>query len=121
MFLLYLGLNPNQISMAKFKGTEGEAISLEEAVSLTSKYKKSIEKKPGKVRSHFFGREILEKMLAQENAVGIRMYHGLNNEGGSELVLVSVDAEGNDQEEGIIADRSSICPPDCGSTGRLNS
>lgn len=106
--------------MAKFNGSEGGEISLEEAASWTANYRGRA-KSAEVARSHFFGREILERMLAQDTCVGIRMYHGLNKENKKELILVGVNADGNDLEEGIIADRSSVCPPDCNSVGKLSS
>ncbi len=77
----------------------------------------------GEARSHFFGREILERLLAQEKCVGIRMYYGLELPAGEgakkQLILVGVDENGNDLED-LVADRSTVCPPECIVTGVLS-
>jgi hypothetical protein len=75
---------------------------------------------PGEIRAHMFGKNIIRQLQTQKGCVGIRMYYALNNEGVKKIILVGVDAEGRDIEEGIVADFSSACPPDCGSgTGQL--
>ena len=121
--------------MAKYDGSEGGVIPLAEAAEWTANYRKQTPD-PDVARAHVFGRNILQKLLAQKRCVGIRMYYGLkpaDNEEGyiKQLVLVGVDAEGNDlvakgegedvtSEDDLVVDRSSICPPDCGSGSVLD-
>ncbi|MCJ8164525.1 hypothetical protein MKJ04_06675 [Pontibacter sp. E15-1] len=105
--------------MLNYNGSEGESISLEEAASYTANYRNQQSQDTGTVRAHFFGREILQKILDQEGCVGIRMYYGLDDAGNKQLVLIGANADGEDQEEGTVADRSKVCPPDC-VVGHLN-
>ncbi|WP_428328129.1 hypothetical protein [Mucilaginibacter sp.] len=53
-------------------GKEGEDFDLELAASWTQNYR---HKHPGETQSHFFGKEILQKILDQEGCMGIRFYH----------------------------------------------
>jgi hypothetical protein len=53
-------------------GKEGSPIELELAARWTKNYR---DKHPGETISQFFGKEILQKILAQENCLGIRFYY----------------------------------------------
>ena len=55
----------------------------------------------------------LDQMLAQEGCVGIRMYFAMNPDGMPTLVLVGVDENFNDLDQGVIADRFLPCPTFC--------
>jgi hypothetical protein len=99
--------------MSKFTGTEGEAIDLAQAAAWTANYRKQHEGVTEAVKAHFFGRDIMQQILEQEGCVGIRMYYALDDNSQQQLILVGVNAEGQDMEEGTVADRSRVCPPDC--------
>lgn len=75
-------------------GREGGPIKLDEAASWTKNYR---EKHPGESISQFFGREILERILAQEDCLGIRFYYALDHSGKKHLVITGVVCDGNDQ------------------------
>jgi hypothetical protein len=75
-------------------GKEGGPIKLDEAASWTKNYR---EKNPGETISQFFGREILERILAQDNCLGIRFYYALDHAGKKHLVITGVECDGNDQ------------------------
>jgi len=100
-----------------FNGTEGGAIPLEDAANLTSKYRS---KNPNARRAHFFGKDILNQLLEIDGAMGIRMYHGIDEEGKKELVLVAADADENDILE-LVVDLNRPCPSFCGQNNVLNS
>lgn len=102
-----------------FNGTEAREISLNEASEWTSRYRNS--QSPGTTLAHFFGREILLKILDQEGCMGIRCYYSLDEENKPQLILVGSDANENDMLQGVIAERSVPCPPFCGSDNVLNS
>ena len=105
--------------MKTYDGTEGAAIDLKLAAKWTANYRKE-NPSPGEIRAHMFGKDIIKQIQTQKGCVGIRMYYALNDAGVKQLILVGVDSEGRDMEEGIVADVSKICPPDCGSgTGQL--
>jgi hypothetical protein len=93
-----------------FNGTEGASIALELAAEWTSNYRNS---NPNSTKAHFFGIDILKKILQQENCIGIRMYYALNDSGEQQLILVGADAQERDQTQGTIADFSSRCPNNC--------
>lgn len=108
--------------MPKFDGTEGAPIDKATAAKWTRNYRQGAQPDPVQkavIKGHFFGREILEKILAQEGCMGIRMYHARDERGQRQLVLVGATDDGNDMLEGTIADGSKFCPPDC-STGDLD-
>lgn len=90
-----------------FDGTEGEQIDLAESVSWTANYRAANDG----VYAHFFGRDILEQILDQEDCMGIRIYYALDDDEVSQLILVGVNAEEEDLYEGIVAERSLPCPP----------
>jgi hypothetical protein len=75
-------------------GREGAPIKLDEAASWTKNYR---EKHPGETISQFFGKEILERILAQDDCLGIRFYYALDHAGKKHLVITGVVSDGNDQ------------------------
>ena len=99
-----------------FDGTEGGEISLITGSQMTAAYRAA---NPNSTIAHFFGKEILNQLLEQENCVGIRIYYGIKDDK-TELVLVGVDSEENDLL-GLVADLSLPCPKTCSSPNPLNS
>jgi hypothetical protein len=93
-----------------FTGSEGQQIPLTEAVSMTANFRTAY---PNSIKALFYGSEILNDILDQEDVVGIRMYFAIDEDGAKQLVLVGVDASGNDLYEGIVADRGYPCPTNC--------
>ena len=75
-------------------GKEGEDFDLDLAASWTKNHR---EKHPDQPESHFFGKEILQKILAQDGCMGIRFYHSLNEEGKKHLIITGATADGKDQ------------------------
>ena len=103
-----------------FTGKEGAPITVEEAQAMISRYRTKYATKEGSDEPSntiwaFSGREIIEKILAQEGCVGIRFYFA-ERDGYQDIVMVGVDKDENDQVKGVIADRVRHCPPKCGST-----
>lgn len=79
-------------------GKEGEEFDLHKAASWTKNHR---ERHPDHPHSHFFGKEILQKILDQEGCVGLRFYHAhskAHNEAGGEkhLIIVGAKADGTD-------------------------
>jgi hypothetical protein len=103
--------------MAVFDGTEGDAITLAAASDLTERFRGNYSSQP---KARFFGKDIINQILAQTGCKGIRMYHGVNSSGLLEIVLVGADANGNDMLN-LIADISTPCPSVCSTTNDLNS
>ena len=110
---------PNQ---PVFTGKEGGEIDHETAISWTKNHR---DKHPGEVISHFYGKEILQKLLAQEGCAGLRFYHAYDHHGKKQLVIVGTGHDGNDlidKSAGhMMADSAVSCPgdPKCGMTATL--
>ena len=102
---------------AQFDGREGGQITLAAGAALTSTFRTNFSSQP---KGRFFGREILESILAQTDCVGIRFYFGQNSNNQFELVICGADAAGDDMLD-LIADISVPCPSYCSSSNDLNS
>lgn len=94
-----------------FTGNEAEEFPLTTAAQWTKNYRDSITS--GDTIAHFFGKNIINDIIAQEGCMGIRIYYALDAERKKQLIIVGADANENDIYEGIIAERSSACPPFC--------
>ncbi|TWI97215.1 hypothetical protein JN11_03676 [Mucilaginibacter frigoritolerans] len=57
---------------AHLTGKEGEEFDMDLSAAWTQNYR---HKHPGELISHFFGKDILQKILDQEDCVGLRIYH----------------------------------------------
>lgn len=98
--------------MSMFTGKEPHDIDPEKAKGLIKAWRAD-KHAAGKAHGHFFGREALEKLLAQEGCVGIRMYHARHGKGHETLVLVATDTDGRDMWKGSVAEEAMPCPPYC--------
>ncbi len=98
-------------------GNEGEQITLDEAAELTGRYRAA---NPNEIQAHFIGMNTIKDITSQDGYMGIRIYHGLNANNSKEVVLVGVDANGDDMLD-VIVDRSSPCPNMCSRKNKLNS
>ena len=68
-----------------------------------------------------FHRDAFDRILRQPGCMGIRSYPGLSDAGEPTLVLVGVDADGNDMIEGALAQFGGVCPPSCSEQNDLNT
>lgn len=59
----------------------------------------------------FFARNAFDKILAQPGVVGIRYYYAQNDDGSPTIVLVGVNAIGQDIVSGAIMEMLVLCPP----------
>lgn len=100
-----------------FDGNEGEVVTLAEAASWTANYRSA---NPGAIKAHAAGKNKLNSILNQDGCLGIRTYYAIDSEDALCLVMVGVDANGDDMENGVILERMSPCPPYCSGTGTLN-
>lgn len=103
-----------------FTGKEDHSISLSEAAELTANYRETLSSNL-EVKAEYFGKDALIALLDQNACVGVRIYYGLDTNGVKKLVLVGVDAEGNDLYEGALMERGQSCPPECSAENPLNS
>ena len=102
----------------RYNGQEDHSIALDDAGQFTAKYRQA---NPGKPKAGYFGREAIEKILSQKGVVGIRYYYAIDDDNKNVMVIVGVDAKGNDMEYGVLIERSYPCPPFCSDENRLNS
>ena len=96
--------------MSTFDPNAGGEIQLTEATTMVKKYQANY---PGEVKAHYFGKAIINTVLTQPNAVGIRIYQAINSNGERQLVLVGVDIDGNDLPNGKLGDHALGCPQIC--------
>lgn len=113
----------------EFKANVGSAMAKSEAQKWIDKYDKEVRREKDKdTKSIFYGREILEKLLAQPGCAGISFFLGLKyndyaKKDTVQLVLVgtredgtlmwSDSGEGKDGASGTTADSGTSCPPYC--------
>jgi hypothetical protein len=102
-----------------FNGNEGEFVTLNDASRWTANYRNTIE--PGDIIALAAGKDKLIELLNQEECLGARIYYGIGDDGKKNLVIVGVDTNGDDIENGLILERISPCPPRCPKSNRLNS
>jgi hypothetical protein len=112
-----LSYERSQAEKILYTGKEHHVISLEKAKQLTRNFQ--IVAKPGELAAGYLGRNIFEKILYQEQCVGIRIYNAISENGSPTFVLVGVDTSGNDIIYGPIGDEIYPCPPWC-APGSLN-
>ena len=94
-------------------------ISLPDAAKKTKKYKEQKEhKKPFPVGA--FHRSAFERILAQPGCVGIRSYPAEQDDGSATMILVGVDADGNDMVAGELSQDWITCPDVCSDSNTLN-
>lgn len=96
-----------------------DVISLAQAAKYTHSYQKE---NPGTIKSFFAGSDKLNLILQQEGCIGIRIYNGYNEaEKRANLVLVGVDAMGEDMTKGVILQELTPCPNVCPKSSELMS
>ena len=93
-------------------------ITRAEAAALTRRHREAAAAK--QERGGMFLREAVQELLGQKGCAGLRYYHGRREDGTAAMVLVAVDAEGNDMAEGTILEWHYPCPPLCGESNELN-
>jgi len=106
----------------KFDGTEGAFMPNEKTAEDWRKKYEAHEIARGcgnrVIKAHFFGKKLIKKLLEPDHVMGIRIYHGLNDDEEKVLLLYAVDEDGNDLVQTIspevnILDFGWRCPPYC--------
>ena len=95
-----------------FTGDENHSITLAEALNFVENYRRSRDDKA--IKGGYFSREIYEKLLTQDGCVGIRCYFAENRDETPTIVMVGVNAKGDDMVTGIVGEDIMPCPPFCG-------
>ena len=106
-----------------FNGTEGAVIDLTTASQWTANYRAT---GVNLTLAQFFGKNIINSILAQPGCVGIRIYYAKDATGKKILIMVGADANENDMlgtpsAPGVIADFALPCPNHCSINNALNS
>ncbi len=106
-----------------FTGQENHDISLADAAKLTKKYRDTLMGFLGGIKGEYFGGEAIQSVLAQNDVVGIRIYYGLSADliPLPQMVIVGVNAAGNDVTAGVVLEHGYTCPPKCGIANVLNT
>lgn len=102
-----------------FTGNEGAVITLAEGSKMTAAYRATIS--TGDTIALAVGKNLVGSILGQTGCMGIRMYFALDEDGNEQLVLVGVDANGDDMTAGFIVDNLLPCPVSCSKKNSLNS
>ena len=92
-----------------FTGKEGAQITVQQGATMTAAFRTKF---PNEIKAHFFGKDILNTILAQNGCEGIRFYQGVNTNGELELVIVGADTNENDMLN-FIGDMACPCPDRC--------
>jgi len=98
-------------------------IPLAAAAALTRRHREAAGGRTAAEGEHggMFPRDAVQRLLARKGCEGLRIYYGRAEAGTPVLVLVGVDADGNDIAGGEILEWSFPCPPYCGDPDGLNS
>lgn len=102
-----------------FNGNEGEFVTLNDASRWTANYRNTIQ--PGDTIAFAAGKEKLIELLTQDECLGARIYYAIKDDGEKNLVIVGVDANGDDMEDRLILDNLIQCPVNCSRNNHLNS
>ncbi len=96
-----------------------QPVSLAAAGEKTYRYRRSAGL--GALKGGFFGEMAVRKILAQRECEGLRYYFGREENGRRVIILLGIDAKGNDMLEGVYAEYSFPCPPFCAEKNPLNN
>lgn len=102
-----------------YNGNEGAIITLTEASKMTERYRNQAGANP--TLSHYVGKSLILEILNQNDCVGLRAYYAKDENDNNQLVFVGVDEYENDLYNGILVDKTIICPPFCPRKNPLNS
>lgn len=99
--------------MPTFDGTEGGVIAISTGAGYTRSFRTNY---PNNKKAYFVGRELIEDLLKQTDAQGIRIYLGQNiqDDGNIHIMPVLVAADSNQNDiVAICVDEAIPCPSMC--------
>ncbi len=102
-----------------FTGNENHDFPLGTASEWTANYRNS--NPSTSTKAHYFGKTAIQSIFDQAGCVGMRIYYALDENGAKQLIIVGVDADGNDLYNGLLAERGYPCPTYCSAANPLNS
>ena len=66
------------------------------------------------VIAHYFGKDVVEKIMKQPGCAGVRVYYSKKTNAKSGFMFVGVDKNGKDLLPIVLAGPTNLCPPFCG-------
>jgi hypothetical protein len=104
----------------KYDGSDSGPIDLNTAKQWVANYRRE---NPNQTRAHYFGADIVKRILAEHDCSGIRIYYAIDDEGAKQLLIVGADSKGDNLlpasaaalggGDNEIADLSLPCPTYC--------
>ncbi|GAB3839324.1 hypothetical protein [Hymenobacter jeollabukensis] len=92
-----------------FDGNEGSLILMDEGAQMTANFRAA---QPNSNLCIFFGKTMLNELLNQPDAMGLRFYFALNGENQMTLVTVAANSNGNDIQD-KVGNKGFPCPSEC--------
>jgi len=90
----------------------GQSTSLRDAAALTIAHQISVSSDA--VLAHYFGKDIVDKIMKQPGCVSVRTYYTKRPAGKSGFLFIGVDKNGKDLAPIVLAGPPILCPPLCG-------
>lgn len=92
--------------------TNQHIITLAEATTMTHAYQNAQEFQ-GLTKACMIDVNAYQLVINQQGCTGIRTYFAKNSSGILTIVVVGVDANGNDLTNGVLLNKAEDCPDDC--------
>ena len=109
---IYPSMNQSvRAEQVNFAGYKNQSISFQETIGLIKTYERIAASDA--VIAQYFGKDIVDKILAQPGCVGVRMYYGKHANGKRGVIILGVDKYGKDIVTGVLAMPAIVCPPYC--------
>jgi hypothetical protein len=105
--------------MPTYTGNEEHEIDLSTASAWTANFRASVP--ANTTLGHYFGKGIIQSIIDQDEAVGVRIYFAKDGDGVQQLIITGVDENGDDLYEGLLAEMARRNPPYGVTANPLNS
>jgi hypothetical protein len=111
--IIYPSMNQSvRAEQVNSAGYKNQSISFQEATGLLKTSERIAASDA--VIAQYFGKDLVDKILAQPGCVGVQMYYGKHANGKPGVIFVGVDKNGKDMVSVVLAGPATICPPYCG-------
>jgi hypothetical protein len=98
---IYPSMNQSvRAEQIKFSGHNNQMMTLQDVTSLTKIYRINTESTAMLIQ--YFGKDAVEKALAQPGCVKVHVYYGKNQDGKSGFMIFGVDNKGNETIASLI-------------------
>ena len=115
------------VTTPPFDPRAGKRMKLKDAARWTKNYRIKPRKHGDTATlAQYFGKEFLQSILKEDSCAGLRIYQAIDDEGMRRVLVVGVDAQGNDligpinedgslpdEGGGVIGDTPMSCPSTC--------